>query len=379
MEANSMNADEECLIGKKYYRDAQRILEEHRRLVVIGITGSYGKTSTKHYLHRILSEKYNVLMTPGSYNTTMGVVRTIRESLKPYHDIFIVEMGAKQPGDIKEICDLVCPTIGIITSVGEQHIESFKTIENVQRTKFELIDSLPRNGLAVLNDDFEYIASRKVPNVHNVERYSFDDSDADYYIDKINYKKDGTNFLIKRIGAAPVALSTKIVGRHNLTNILAAYIVAKFIGVDSKTIKHAIRHIKQVEHRLSIQYTAQGITIIDDAFNSNPQGAQMALDVIQRFDTGKRIIVTPGLIELGAKQYDCNRTFGQQITVACDYAIIVGTYNRESIVTGLREANFDNNSIYQATSLTDAVRHLRTIVKPGDVVLYENDLPDTFK
>ena len=135
---------------------------------MIGITGSYGKTSTKHYLNRILSEQFEVCMTPGSFNTTMGVIRTIREYLKPYDTVFICEMGAKQPGDIKEICDLVHPSVGIITAVGEQHLESFKTIENVQRTKFELIDSLPADGLAIVNDDFEWVANRKVSDVECV-------------------------------------------------------------------------------------------------------------------------------------------------------------------------------------------------------------------
>ena len=135
-------------INRHYYRDAEHRLQAMPGLKVIGITGSYGKTSTKHYLETILSEHFDVLMTPGSYNTTMGVIRTVREYLKPYHEVFIVEMGAKQRGDIKEICDLVHPGIGIITAVGEQHLESFKSIENVQATKFELVDSLPAGGLA---------------------------------------------------------------------------------------------------------------------------------------------------------------------------------------------------------------------------------------
>ena len=163
--ANVLMHPIEMQINRGFYNEAKKILEAMPNLRIIGVTGSYGKTSTKHYLYRILSEKYNVLMTPGSYNTPMGVIRTVREMMKPYYDVFIVEMGAKQLGDIKEICDLVCPTIGIVTAVGEQHLESFKSIENVQRTKFELVDALPADGLAVVNNDFEYIANRVVSNV----------------------------------------------------------------------------------------------------------------------------------------------------------------------------------------------------------------------
>ena len=151
-------------INNSYVNDARRIIGEMPSLKVVGITGSYGKTSTKHYLNRILSEQFNVVMTPGSFNTPMGVTRTIREMLKPYTEIFICEMGAKQRGDIKEICDIVHPQYGIITAVGEQHMESFKSIENVQRTKFELADALPADGFCVVNDDFPYVANREVDN-----------------------------------------------------------------------------------------------------------------------------------------------------------------------------------------------------------------------
>ena len=156
--ANLLNKPWETLIARWYYNDAKRILRSMPDLTIIGITGSFGKTSTKHYLYRILSEKYNVLMTPGNFNTTLGVIRTIREYLKPHHQIFIVEMGAKQRGDIKEICDLVNPSIGIVTAVGEMHLETFGSIEGVLKTKFELIDALPASGLGVINIDSQPIA-----------------------------------------------------------------------------------------------------------------------------------------------------------------------------------------------------------------------------
>jgi UDP-N-acetylmuramoyl-tripeptide--D-alanyl-D-alanine ligase len=377
--ANIINSPLEKSINRYYYRDAKRIIKQNKSLIIIGITGSYGKTSTKHYLYRILSEKYNVLMTPGSYNTTLGVVRTIRESLKAYHEVFIVEMGAKQPGDIKEICELVHPRIGILTSVGEQHLESFKTIETVQKTKFELIDALPNDGLAVLNDDFEYIASRKVENVRNVVRYSFSNESADYYLDRIAYSKRGTNFIIRSKQGEEHSFSTKIVGNHNLSNILAGCITGAFLNVEPDAVKYAVSHIEQVEHRLSIKQLSNGITIIDDAFNSNPEGAKMALEVIKNFQGGKRILVTPGMIELGVKQQDYNYKLGEQAASACDYIILVGLYNREAIMAGLLAKAFDEKNIYLAATFQEAVNHLNSRLVSGDTVLYENDLPDTFK
>ncbi|MDE6650868.1 MAG: UDP-N-acetylmuramoyl-tripeptide--D-alanyl-D-alanine ligase, partial [Paramuribaculum sp.] len=236
-------------INRGYYRDAENILRSMPQLKIIGITGSYGKTSTKHYLHRILSEAFQTTMTPGSYNTTLGVIRTVREYLKPYDQVFIVEMGAKQIGDIKEICELVHPTIGIVTAVGEQHLESFKSIENVQRTKFELIDSLPSDGLAVINNDFPKIAESEVSNCKCI-RYAVSNTDGVQWVAKdIEYSERGTSFTA--VGPdTEIRLTTKLIGDCNISNILACVAVAVNLGVPADKIKYAVSRIEQVEHRL---------------------------------------------------------------------------------------------------------------------------------
>lgn len=364
-------------INNGYINDARRILESMPDLKIIGITGSYGKTSTKHYLYRILSEKYDTLMTPGSFNTTMGVVRTVREYLKPYNEVFIVEMGAKQPGDIKEICDLVKPVAGIVTAVGPQHLESFKTIENVQRTKFELIDSLPADGIAIANNDFPYIASRRVDNV-KISRYAVN-SDADYKISRIDYSSSGTRFTLSTPDGQELEFYTHLVGECNVSNLAAAIICALWLDVPIAKIRYAIEHIEQVEHRLNMKRTAGGITIIDDAYNSNPVGSAMALDVLSRMKGGKRIVVTPGMIELGDKQEKFNRKLGYKIAGCADLAIIVNEYNRDAIVAGARDGGMNDDSLLQVASFSEAQAVLARLLSPGDTVLYENDLPDTFK
>lgn len=371
----------ESAINKKYYNEAKHILASMPNLKIVGITGSYGKTSTKHYLYRMLSEKYNVLMTPGNFNTTLGVIRTVREHMKPYHDVFICEMGAKQLNDIKEICDLVHPHIGIITAVGEQHLESFKSIENIQKTKFELIDSLPEDGLAVLNADFEYVANRSVSNLNHVSYYSMEDNNpkADFWIQNVHYSTESTRFEIRNKSDETDIFETKLIGSYNLSNLLAGYIVAKQLGLSTQEIKYAMAQIEQVEHRLSLKYTLAGFTIIDDAYNSNPYGARMALEVIKNFDSGKRIVITPGFIELGEKQFQLNYELGCQIAISCDYAIIVGEYNREALVKGLKDSHFSVEKFHESPTFNDATQKLQTIIKRGDVVLYENDLPDVFK
>lgn len=377
MIANLLMQPVEKLINKGFYNEAKKILADMPHLTIIGVTGSYGKTSTKHYLYRILCEKYNVLMTPGSYNTPMGVIRTVREMMKPYHDIFIVEMGAKQIGDIKEICDLVAPSIGIVTAVGEQHLESFKSIENVQRTKFELIDALPPEGLGVLNNDFPYVANRKVENVP-VVRYALGSGLADYHVENIEYGEVETSFTIVG-GGNRLPLTTKLVGDCNLSNLMAAVIVARHLGVPEKDIRYGVSQIEQVEHRLNMKRTPGGVSIIDDAFNSNPDGARMALDVLARIKTGKRILITPGMIELGDKQHEYNLRFGMQAATAADYVMVVGEYNRNAILAGLQQGGMDEANIFIADDFAAAQARLIRIARAGDVVLYENDLPDTFK
>lgn len=369
----------EKLIQKRYINDAKRILRSMPDLKIVGITGSFGKTSTKHYLHRILSEKYDTLMTPGSFNTPMGVVRTIREHLKPFNEVFICEMGAKLRGDIKEICDIVHPQMGIVTAVGPMHLESFKSIENVQRTKFELVDSLPSHGLAVINNDFEMCANREVDNVKAIRYAVVNTADADYKALDIKYTPQGTEFKVVGPDGFELYLETKLLGECNVSDILAAVCIAVTLGVDKDKIRYAVSSINQVEHRLSIKRTPGGVTILDDAFNSNPAGSKMAVDVLSHFIQGKRIIVTPGMIELGDEQFNLNKELGKAIGEKLDIAIIVGEYNRQALDEGVREGGMEEKQIYLVDSFTEAQKLLSTLLAPGDTILYENDLPDTFK
>jgi UDP-N-acetylmuramoyl-tripeptide--D-alanyl-D-alanine ligase len=365
-------------INKGFYDDAARILRSMPDLKVIGITGSYGKTSTKHYLNRILQEQWDVLMTPGSYNTTMGVIRTVREMMKPYTEIFICEMGAKNIGDIKEICDLVHPQIGIITAVGEQHLESFKTIENVQRTKFELADAIPADGFVMVNNDFEYAASRKVDNTLAL-RYAIGSTDVDYYATDITYGKNGSRFNLHTPDGNVYPFETRLVGECNISNLLPAIAIALRLGMPVEKVQFAVGRVEQVEHRLNMKQTPGGITIIDDAFNSNPHGSRMALDVLRAMTSGKRIIITPGMIELGSKQWEANEAFGRHIAECADIAIVVGEYNRDAILSGLRDGGMPEERVHAVDTFAQAQQTLARCAASGDTVLYENDLPDTFK
>lgn len=243
---NLINSPIEYMVRKWYINDAKKILKSMPNLTIIGVTGSYGKTSVKNFLDKTLSSKYEVLITPKNYNTTMGVVKTIRENLKPTHQIFVCEMGATKLGDIKEICDLVNPKIGVITSIGPQHLESFKSIENVIKTKFELADSVKaNNGVVFLNYNNEYIAKQN-PDM-KVIKYGVENKDLDYNAYNLISSSNGLTFklLDKDNNNKEIEFKTKLIGKHNIINITAAIAVANYLGINIEKTVPKIREIRR--------------------------------------------------------------------------------------------------------------------------------------
>jgi UDP-N-acetylmuramoyl-tripeptide--D-alanyl-D-alanine ligase len=363
--------------NQKFVADAERIISEMPNLVRIGITGSYGKTSSKMVLGRVLAEAKYTLVTPDSYNTPMGITLTVRNQLKPIHQVFVAEMGARQSGDIKELCDIVHPQIGIVTAIGPQHLETFKTVENVAATKFELIDSLPADGVAVLNFDDEIIAE-KARNVKvKVLSYGLERSDVDYSADNIEFSPQGMSFRVKTVSGCEQNMHTKLLGRHNIYNILAACAAAEYLGLTLPEIAKAVAQVPPVEHRLVLK-AAGNFTIIDDAFNSNPAGSKAAVDVLAAMPGGRKMIITPGMVELGAEQARLNREFAEYAASKLDYVVIVGQKQSEPLLEGLRAAAFPENKYFVADDLASASAHMRSWVRNGDYVLFENDLPDSY-
>ncbi len=371
--ANLLNMPGEKMVAGWYVKDARKTLEAMPDLTVIGITGSYGKTSAKNYLHALLSTRFNVLMTPESFNTTMGVVRTVREHLKPSHQVFIAEMGAKNVGDIKEICDLVHPRHGMITSIGEQHLETFRTVDNIIKTKFELADSLPQDGIAFLNADNAYIRSRPVTGkrvTYGVQK----DSGADYTATDITVDQRGSRFTVTAPNGETAEFITKLLGAHNIQNLVGCIAVAHTLGIPLAELVYPVRMLKPVAHRL--QMLPNGF--IDDAYNSNPAGFRSALDALKAFDA-QRILVTPGMVELGERQEALNRELGQYAADCCDYAVLVGEKQAPPLRRGLLDGGFPEERIFVAATLQEGLAHLGSLPRAEKrFVLLENDLPDNF-
>jgi UDP-N-acetylmuramoyl-tripeptide--D-alanyl-D-alanine ligase len=374
--SNSINMPIEKGINRWYINDAKKILKGMDKLIVIGITGSYGKTSTKYFLYKILSAKYNVLMTPESYNTPMGVVKTIRTQLKSFHEIFICEMGARCTGEIKEICDIVHPKYGIITSIGPQHLETFKSLENIIKTKFELVDALPNDGVLFLNYENEYI--RNAVSHKNTISYAVSPLGCGYEAKNTRVSNAGSAFDVTLTGGGECHFETKLIGVHNVENMVGCIAAADYLGVDAGDIAMGVRRLESVPHRLQL-LNRQGMAIIDDAFNSNINGAKMALDVLNTF-TGFKVLVTPGLVELGSLQDRYNREFGTKAADVCDYVILVGAKQTGSILEGLKSKSYPGGQVFVAGTIEEAFEKIGTINSRGlqKVILLENDLPDTY-
>jgi UDP-N-acetylmuramoyl-tripeptide--D-alanyl-D-alanine ligase len=374
--ANFINKPIEISINNGFINEAKDMIDAMPGLTVIGVTGSYGKTSVKFYLQKLLSAKYNVLVTPENFNTTLGVVRTIREHLRATHEIFICEMGAKNIGDIKEICDLVHPTHGVITSIGPQHLESFLSIDNVIKTKFELADSISKKGNLFLNYDNEYIAKHKADN--NIVTYGINNEACDFHPYDVTVSSKGSTFKLKDSQGIEKEFTTKLIGEHNVVNIAGAIAVAHTLGVSMDSLIVQVRRLEGVPHRLQL-IKGNHALIIDDAYNSNPSGAKAALDTLNTFD-GIKIVITPGMVELGSKQYECNKAFGTQIASICDYAVLVGPKQTKPIQDGLSEVGYPADKTYVAENLNDALAYVEKLNTNGvqKIVLLENDLPDNY-
>ena len=367
----------EALNARRYVKKArQKLAEEYPNIITIGITGSYGKTSVKSMLSTILSEKFRVCSTPFSYNTPLGLSKTILDNMNGEYDIFVAEMGAKYVGDIKYLCDMVRPNIGVITGIGNQHLATFGTQENLIATKSEIFGSMADGGKAYVNTDSK-LAKELYENI-TVEKVqtSLTIKDNKYCVSNLSVGPKGSEFDLCLDGDA-VHCSTILLGEHNISNILISAAVAYDLGVSPEQIQQAISKLTPPAHRLAIVPSSNSLTIIDDAYNGSVEGSRAGLDVISKF-SGQKIVITPGLVDLGKDEFDSNFELGRQMAGVATYVIIDGIVNYDAISAGLEFAGFDMKNVLRAGNLSQSVEVLNTIAKPGDVVLFENDLPDNY-
>ena len=286
------------ILIKRTINKAKAKREQFKDLIVIGITGSYGKSSTKEFLATILSERFRVLKTPRNINAEIGIAKTILEELSSKHQVFIAEIGAYERGKIKEICQMLQPKIGILTGINEQHLSTFGSQENIKKAKFELIESLPEDGIAILKNKLD-LQSKDI----RLEReYTF------FKINEVNFK-------------------VNLFGRHNIDNILLAVSCAQKLGMSLAQISEACQKIKPEQggmkflRKPAYRQAGQEPIIIDASYSANPDGVIADLEYIKIYQ-GKRIIIMPCLIELGRAAKEIHQRIGKKISEVCDLAII---------------------------------------------------------
>jgi UDP-N-acetylmuramoyl-tripeptide--D-alanyl-D-alanine ligase len=366
-------------INNGYERRARKKLDEFEP-VVVGITGSYGKTSTKFAVETLVAREGEVLATPGSYNTTLGVVRTINEHLRRDHKFFVVEMGAKQRGDIAEIVALTRPHIAVLTAIGPAHLETFESLDNVRRAKYEIVAGLGHDGVAVMNtDNPEVRALADDARGVKVIRYGLEaDGTPHLTASDIEITPEGTSFTIVDIRTNEmVHARTSLLGRHSIGNLLGAVAVALEAGRSLPELVGPIRRLEAVEHRLQIIKGAGDMTVIDDAFNSNPDGAAAALEVVDAMNAVRKVVVSPGMVELGHFQAEANERFGEHAGRVADTFIVVARVNRDALVAGAKRGG--RAKVIAVDTLADAQEAMKPFMTPGAVVLFENDLPDQYE
>lgn len=346
--------------NKKFVKQATAKMQG-AQIKVVGITGSYGKTSTKQILTEILSKKFKVLSTPRSHNTPMGLALSINNNELSDYDIFIAEMGARHIGDIAELCAICPPDYSVITGICPQHLESFGTIENVIKAKGEILESTKTEAV-IAEDCFALF-----------EGYSCSKCSGGCVSD-IKCTSAGTTFNLT-LGKESATLSTKLLGRHAAENIALAAEIAYKLGMSLQEISKAVEELDFIEHRLQL-IKSNGVNILDDGYNSNIRGAAAAIEVLNSFE-GRKIAVTPGLVELGVLEESENKQLGARL-VGLDLVILVGETLVLPVKQGYLENGGEEKKIIIKPTLSAAQEELKNHIVQGDTVLFLNDLPDIY-
>lgn len=361
-------------INAGFYKSARAKLAARPDLIRIGVTGSFGKTDVKMMLKTILSEKYRVLATPPSFSTAMGVSRVVNEQLRDKHQVFIAEMGAQQKGEIKEIARLVAPQYGVLTCVGNAHLDSFGSLEAAAQTKFELIQSLPEDGVAFFGSDGGF--GDRLYKMCRKEKYRTavgTEVSSCLYADRVETGVKGTRFELICIDGDRAWVHTSLLGSYHVRNIVLAAAVAKKLGLSMEQIATGISKLKPMPHQM--QLIPGRINVIDNSLNRLPEAAAEALRVLKGFP-GNRILVTAGLTGMDEDMDDKNFGFGIQIAECADFVILVDPENTKPVMDGLMSRRYPKSNVRMVREIEDAAKLVRDIAAEGDTVLYEGIYPE---
>ncbi len=362
----------ENLLAQRYVARASAVLARVRPLVV-GITGSYGKTTTKTYVAHLIAGDRIVVASPRSFNNRAGLARTVNENLVPGTEVFVAEMGAYGPGEISALCSWLHPEVAVITSIGPAHLERFGTLDRTLSAKAE-ISSAAR--VVVLNIDDERLEAlaRGLDATQKVVRVSGTDMGADVAVME---HADGLELRLRGRLSGVVVLAPGCPSPIR-SNAACAAAVALELGISPEVVARRLASLPSVPNRLQRYRANAGYVVLDDTFNANPAGARLALDALEsEAHEGRRVLVTPGMVELGKTQRSENAALGEAAAAVVTDLIVVGRTNRAALVEGSRRAGRPV-SVKLVGTREEAVTWAREQLGARDAVLFENDLPDHF-
>ncbi len=368
----------EARLNEAYLKSARAKLRARKDLEIVAITGSFGKTQTKFILRHILSKRFDVLATPASFNTDLGIARCVNEELTDAHQVFIVEMGANHVGDIKKLVGLTRPRYGILTGIGSQHLDTFGSMENIASTKYELMRGLPKDGFAVFGSGDDYIDRLYAKSTRDKVRVSLEPDDtAALWATDIDYTGRGTAFVLWSREGDRLPCRMPLLGRFAVKDFLMAAAMARRLGMSLAEIAAGAKDLAPMEHHMQLIAGGEGeLNMIDDTLNQDAESAGAAMEVIARMP-GKRVVVTPGIGEQDGREKEVNFALGAQMADSADAVILVGhRFFSRSIVRGLMDAGFSRDSLFTAEDADAADEVLKEITEPGDTVLFESSIPD---
>ncbi|OGZ75674.1 MAG: hypothetical protein A3G45_03315 [Candidatus Staskawiczbacteria bacterium RIFCSPLOWO2_12_FULL_37_15] len=363
-------------------RKASKKIKGFKGLTVIGITGSYGKTTTKEFLTTILSKKFKVAGTKKHQNSEIGIAKCILNDLNSQHQIFVVEMGAYKKGGIKLLADIVKPKIGIVTGVNEQHLALFGSLENLLSAEGggELAESLPKDGALIVNGDNKYcldllMHSSNLP-ANQEKKYSTSNKtiDSDIWTEEITVKKDSISLVAVDKNKNLANFTANVLGGHNVLNLLGAILVANELGMNFEEISDACKNIKQEQAGMILNQGKLGIDIIDSSYSANPDGVYADLNYLSIFPN-KKAIIMPCLIELGLKSAEIHQKIGKKIGEICGLAIVTSKDKFEDMKKGAMEAGMKEKNILLCDNPQEIFSAITSFCKSGDVVLLEGRIP----
>jgi UDP-N-acetylmuramoyl-tripeptide--D-alanyl-D-alanine ligase len=351
----------ERIIGNRWVHQASaRLVSSGAK--VVAITGSYGKTTTKQYAAHLLAGSFKTVASPASFNNRMGLSRAINEHLVPGTEVFVAEMGTYGPGEIEDLTRWIPPDVAAMVSIGPVHLERFRTLERIVAAKSEILDRASIGVIAVDHPLLAGLAAERADTM-DVITVSGEGADARVTVRGDRIRIDGID-----VGKAPEDAFP--------VNLAVAVGIGLALGLEPRDMTSRLDGLPRPEHRQTVSSSERGFSVIDDTFNSNPAGARVALGLLSRIgDGGRRVVVTPGMVEMGPDQFDQNLAFAAESAALADHLLIVGRTNRDALMEGSAKGGA---SVTVVTSREEAVDWVRQNLGPGDAVLYENDLPDHY-